>query len=110
MKSESIFDYVPTVNKNTEEFDIFILEQLKKIAVHPAKFESAVRKIMRQKSSCKLWWDNKPTKMWNYETKSYQEVNYRCCPSSHKANNYFCLVLKRTENLITVEHGFLSAV
>ena len=59
-----------------------------------------VRQIMKKKSSCKLWFDNKTVKEWN--GKDYQEVNYRCCPSSHKARYFFCLVLDRKEKGINL--------
>ena len=102
-------DIKTNVNKNSREFDLVLLEELKTLVNIPTeKFDTVVKKIMKKKSSCKLWWDNKTVNEWN--GKEYQEVNYRCCPSSHKANYFFCLILDRNENGITVLDGFLRAV
>ena len=97
------------MDKNSKEFDLIILEELKALTNIPVnKFNTSVRKIMRKKSSCKLWFNNKPIKEW--DGKQYRETNYRCCPTSRKANYYFCLVLDRKDTGITVIDGFLSSV
>lgn len=97
------------MNKNSTEFDLLILDELKALSNVPVEeFDIIVQTIMKKKSKCKLWWDNKPVKEWN--GKEYQEANYRCCPSSHKANHIFCLMLDRKETGITVLDGFLTAV
>lgn len=102
-------DIMANVNKNSRKFDLALLEELKTLNNIPAeKFDTVVKKIMKKKSSCKLWWDNKTVNEWN--GKEYQEVNYRCCPSSHNTNFFFCLMLDRNENGITVLDGFLRAV
>lgn len=104
-----LFDLPLNIDKNSREFDLELLEEIKMLSNIPAnKFDSIMRKIMRKKSSCKLWFTNTPSKEW--DGKSYRECNYKCCPASHKAKNYFCLMLKRTENGITVLDGFLVAV
>ncbi len=106
---DRIFEMEIKVDKNSREFDLALLEELKTLANIPVnKFDTVVKKIMRKKSSCKLWWDNKTVNEWN--GKEYLKVNYRCCPSSHKANYFFCLMLDRNENGITVLDGFLRAV
>ena len=72
-------DIKTNVNKNSREFDLVLLEELKTLVNIPTeKFDTVVKKIMKKKSSCKLWWDNKTVNEWN--GKEYQEVNYRCCP------------------------------
>lgn len=99
------------VNKNSKEFDLALLEEIKALSNIPtAKFDTIIRKIMKKKSSCKLWFTNTPSTEWDYDRKSYRECNYRCCPSSHKAGSYFCLILDRKESGITVLDGFLSSI
>lgn len=114
MKSETTnlfdFDASKFENKNSHEFDLKILNQLKTVKCKPKDFEKQIRNIMKQKSSLKLWWDNKDTKIWSYDNKEYYDVNYRCCPQSKKARNLFCLVLNRNENEICVENGYLESV
>lgn len=106
---DRLFDLPLKVNKNSTEFDLALLEEIKGIVNIPVdKFDSAIRKIMRKKSSCKLWFTNNPSREW--DGKSYRDCNYRCCPSSHNARNFFCLVLDRKETGITVIDGFLTAV
>ena len=106
---DRIFEMEIKADKNSKEFDLSLLEELKSLVNIPVnKFDTMVRQIMKKKSSCKLWFDNKPVKEWN--GKEYQEVNYRCCPSSHKARYFFCLMLDRREDGITVTDGFLRAV
>ena len=97
------------VDKNSKEFDLALLEEIKQLSDIPVnKFDVLMKKIMRKKSSCKLWWDNKTVQEWTGT--EYRTCNYRCCPSSHKANYFFCLVLDRKETGITVLDGFLRAV
>lgn len=106
---DTIFDMELTIDKNSTEFDLNLLEEIKKLSNIPvSKFDTVIRKIMKQKSSCKLWIAHKETTRWN--GKEWRECNYQCAPSSHKARNYFCLVLDRHKNNITVVDGFLSAV
>lgn len=106
---DRIFDMPLQIDKNSREFDLSLLEEIKKLSDIPVnKFDSLMKKIMRKKSSCKLWWDNKEVFEW--DGKENRKVNYRCCPSSHKARHYFCLVLDRKETGITVLDGFLSAL
>ena len=97
------------VDKNSKEFDLALLEEIKQLSDIPVnKFDALIKKIMRKKSSCKLWWDNKPVDLW--DGKEYHRVNYRCCPSSHKARYIFGLVLDRGEDIVIVKDGFLEAV
>lgn len=53
------------MNKNSKEFDQELLNSLigKKIPI--SSFEDELQKIFKKKSSRKLWWDNKPTKIWD---------------------------------------------
>lgn len=97
------------IDKNSKEFDLTLLEEIKQLSdIHVNKFDTLMKKIMRKKSSCKLWWDNKTVQEWTGT--EYRTCNYRCCPSSHRANYFFCLVLDRNETGITVVDGFLRAV
>lgn len=105
---DRLFEIEPIIDKNTKKFDEELLKSMIGLRIPTNKFKTEMRKIMRKKSSCKLWWSNKPTKIW--DGKECHEVNYRCCPSSHKARSYFCLVLDRTEDFITIQNGFLEAI
>ena len=106
---DRLFEIPLNVDKNSHEFDLALLEEIKTLRNIPVeKFNSVIRRIMSKKSSCKLWFTNNPSREW--DGKSYRDCNYRCCPSSHKARNYFCLMLDRTDNDITVKDGFLTAV
>ena len=97
------------IDKNSREFDLALLEEIKQFSDIPVnKFDTLMKKIMRKKSSCKLWWDNKTVQEWTGA--EHRTCNYRCCPSSHKARHFFCLVLDRKETGITVLDGFLSAL
>lgn len=111
MKSyeDTIFYMEIPIDKNSKEFDLSLLEELKQLKGIPVnKFDSLVRKIMRKKSSCKLWIDNKTvTERW--DGKEDRRTNYRCCPTSRKAYSCFCLMLDRRTEGITVTDGFLSA-
>lgn len=106
---DRIFEMSLQVDKNSREFDLALLEEIKKLSDIPAnKFDSLMKKIMRRKSSCKLWCDDKEVYEWDGIEE--RKVNYRCCPSSHKARSLFCLILDRKETGITVLDGFLRAV
>lgn len=106
---DKIFDLPLKVDKNSREFDIKLLEEIKKLSNIPMeKFDSVMRKIMKKKSSCKLWFEYAPSKQW--DGNSYRDCNYRCCPSSHRTRSYFCLLLDKKETGITVIDGFLTAV
>lgn len=106
---DRLFEIPQNVDKNSREFDLALLEEIKNLTNIPAgKFDSVIRKIMRKKSSCKLWFTNNHSREW--DGKSYRDCDYRCCPSSRKARYYFCLMLDRTNNGVTVKDGFLTAV
>jgi len=97
------------MDKNSRRFDLELLEEIKSFKHIPVdKFDALMQKTMKKKSAKKLWWDNKLAKEWDGE--KYREVNYRCCPSSYKARYYFCLVLDRNDDGITVLDGFLSVI
>ena len=103
-----IFEMELPVDKNSREFDLKLLNSIIGKSFETKKFETEMKKIFRKKSSCKLWWDNKPVDLW--DGKEYHRVNYRCCPSSHKARYVFGLILNKNEDYIVVENGFLQAV
>lgn len=105
---DRIFEMELTVDKNSREFDLQLLKSMIGKTFKTEKFETEMKKIFRKKSSCKLWWDNKSVDLW--DGKEYHKVNYRCCPSSHKARNIFGLVLDRNEDYIVIKDGFLGAV
>jgi hypothetical protein len=108
---DRIFEMELPVDKNSKEFDLKLLQQIKELKNIPVdKFDLLMKKLMKRKSSCQLWWDNKEVSEWDYESKSYKKCNYRCCPSSHKARNYFCLILDREGSEITVVDGFLTSI
>jgi hypothetical protein len=99
------------VDRNSTQFDKMLLEELKQLKnIPPNKFMSEVRKIMRKKSSAKLWFDNKSVEEWNPFEQKREKCNFRCCPSSRNAGFYFCLQLNRTDEKIDVIDGFLSPV
>ena len=106
---DRLFEMPLNIDRNSREFDLALLEEIKRFHDIPAtKFDALMRKTMRRKSSCKLWITNNPSTEW--DGKQYRDCNYKCCPSSYKARSYFCLLLDRSDNGITVKDGFLSAV
>lgn len=105
---DRIFEMELPVDKNSREFDLELLNSIIGKSFETKKFESEMKKIFRKKSSCKLWWNNKPVDLW--DGKEYHRVNYRCCPSSHKARYVFGLILNENKDYIVVENGFLQAV
>lgn len=109
--TENLFDIAPKINRNSVEFDKQLLENLKQLKDIPTnKFMASVRKIMRQKSSCKLWFTNNQSKEWDADERVYKDCNFRCVPTTRKAKSYFCLWLDRTEKTITVTDGFLTSI
>ena len=98
------------VDKNSRKYDEALMKELIGLSIPINRFETELRKWFKYKSSSKLWWDNKPTKIW--DGKEYHEVNYRCCPSSRKATRYFCFVLNTTKHdgYITIEKGYFEAI
>ena len=59
---DRIFEMELPVDKNSREFDFALLQELKTLKDIPVnKFDALMKKIMKKKSSCKLWWDNKTT-------------------------------------------------
>lgn len=105
---DRMFEMELPIDKNSRNFDLELLKSIIGKTFETEKFEIEMKKIFRKKSSCKLWWDNKSVDLW--DGKEYHKVNYRCCPSSHKARYIFGLVLERNENHIIVKNGFLEAV
>lgn len=106
---DRIFEMELPVDKNSKEFDLALLEEIKQLSNIPVKkFDSLMKKNMKRRSSCELWWSNKEVSEW--DGKQNRDCNYRCCPSSHKARHFFCLVLDRKEEGITVTDGFLTAL
>ena len=110
---DTIFD-MPinmNINKNSQAFDLALLEKLKQLKNIPVnKFDATIRRIMRNKSSCKLWYDNKLVQEWDAGKLTMRNTNYRCPPKSRKAGNYFCLMLDRQPDGISVIDGFLSPI
>lgn len=105
---DRIFEMEFPVDKSSKEFDLKLLNSMIGKTFKTKEFETEIKKIFRKKSSRKLWWDNKPVDLW--DGKEYHKVNYRCCPSSHKARYIFGLVLERNEDCIVIKDGFLEAV
>ena len=104
-----IFEMELPKKKNSKEFDLALLEQIKTLKNIPVdEFDDLMIKIMKRKSNCILWWSNKPVREW--DGGRYRKSNYRCCPSSPNANYYFCLQLDRQETGITVIDGFLREI
>lgn len=100
---------MPTIiDKNSKEYDLSLLNEMIGMEIPINKFETEMKRIMRKKSSCKLWWDNKLVKIW--DGTNYHEVNYRCCPSSHRARHIFGLVLEYGNESIKIKEGFLEAL
>lgn len=57
---DRLFEIPYNSDKNSHEFDLALLEEIKSLRNIPVeKFDSTIRKIMRKKSSCKLWFTNK---------------------------------------------------
>lgn len=76
---DRIFEIELPVDKNSREFDLKLLNNIIGKTFKIEEFEAEIKKIFKEKSSCKLWWDNKPVNLW--DGKEYHVVNYRCCPS-----------------------------
>ena len=105
---DRIFEIELPVDKNSREFDLKLLNNIIGKTFKTEEFEAEIKKISKEKSSCKLWWDNKPVNLW--DGKEYHVVNYRCCPSSHRARYIFGFILERNEEYIIVKDGFLEAI
>lgn len=105
---DRIFEIELPVDKNSREFDLKLLNNIIGKTFKIEEFEAEIKKIFKEKSSCKLWWDNKPVNLW--DGKEYHVVNYRCCPSSHRARYIFGFILERNEEYIIVKDGFLEAI
>lgn len=108
MNEDVLFDYTPKINKNSWEFDKALLDSLIGMSISIDNFEKEMQKIFRKKTSAKLWWDNKPTEIW--DGKEYHKVNYRCCPESHAARHIFGLCLKHENNNVVIKNGWLESL
>lgn len=61
-----IFEMNMKVDKNSWEFDLGLLEELKALKNIPVnKFNTVVRNIMKKKSSCKLWFNDNTVDKWD---------------------------------------------
>ena len=98
------------VEKNSFEFDSKLLKSLFGKTFKTKKFDTEMRKIFKQKSSLKLWFERKTQTRWNTEQGKYSKCDYVCCPSSRKTMFYFCLILEEDGENTTIKNGFLSAV
>ena len=105
---DRIFEIELPVDKNSREFDLKLLNNIIGKTFKTEEFEAEIKKIFKEKSSCKLWWDNKPVNLW--DGKEYHVVNYRCCPSSHRARYIFGFILERNEEYIIINAALLEAL
>lgn len=100
-----------------------ILNQLKNIHCKEGKLLAEVRKIMKQKTSAKLWYEwndyKKPNMNYyisknnpNYAEEEFEQVkyNFSCCPILNSARHYFRLDIHVSEGYITVIDGWLEEV
>lgn len=94
--------------RNSYGFDEMLLNRLKAISCDSKIFLKEVKKIMREKSSSKLWYSFTDKKVW--VNGKYENTNFSCCPSSHAAKNYFCLVIEEAGGITTVKDGYLVSV
>lgn len=72
-------------------------------------FEDEITKIMKKRSSAKLWWSNIPDTIRD-EKGDFHKVNYRCIPESSQCKNMFCLVLSHTNGMVHIKEGYLEEV
>lgn len=70
-------------------------------------FETEIRKIMKKRSSAKLWWSNMPDTVKD-ENGIFHEVNYRCIPESSSCLNMFCFVLEHMNGMVLIKEGYLQ--
>ena len=84
-----------------------ILRELigKKILV--ADFEKEICKIMKKRSTSRLWCSNIPDSIRDINGELHT-VNYRCIPESPKCENMFCLVLEHENGMVVVKEGYLE--
>lgn len=108
--NDNLMDMPVKVDKNSYQFDKWLLSTLIGKVIPIQDFEKEMKKIFRKKSSCKLWWDNKLINDF-WSDMQYHTVNYRCCPSSHKARYIFGLYLEyENDGNISIKAGWLQAV
>ena len=84
-----------------------ILQELigKKFPVE--NFETEIGKIMKKRSSAKLWYSNMPDTVKD-ENGIFHEVNYRCIPESSSCQNMFCFVLEHMDGMVLLNEGYLQ--
>lgn len=72
-------------------------------------FETELGKIMKKKSSAKLWWSNMPDTVKDKNGISH-EVNYRCVLESSSCQNMFCFVLEHMDRMVLIKEGYLQKI
>lgn len=99
------------MKKSDTSFDLQLLDELKGLSGTPAdEFDSAVARIMKKKSSRKLWSGNFAPSFEKDLDGNSRRYNYKCCPESVSAKNLFCLLIEHKDGKILVTDGFLNKI
>lgn len=67
-------------------------------------FEEELGKIMKKKSSAKLFISNMPDTIKGLDG-SYHSVNFKCIPQSRSCKYMFCLMLKHEDGMVLIQKG-----
>lgn len=72
-------------------------------------FEIELRKVMKKRSSAKLFISNMPDTIKGLDG-SYHSVNFKCIPQSRSCKCMFCLMLKHEDGMVLIQEGYLESL
>ena len=70
-------------------------------------FEEELGKILKKRSSAKLFISNMPDTIKGLDG-SYHSVNFKCIPLSRSCKCMFCLMLKHEDGMVLIQKGYLE--
>ena len=86
-----------------------ILKELVGQKFQVKNFETEIGKIMKKRSSAKLWWPNMPDTVRD-ESGISHKVNYRCIPESSSCRKMFCFVLEHMDGIVLIKERYLQKI
>ncbi len=99
------------MKKSDTAFDLQLLAELKALSGTPVDtFDTEVARIMKKKSSRKLWNGNFAPSYEKDLDGNMRKYNFKCCPESVSAKNLFCLLIERKDGKVFVTDGFLNRI
>lgn len=70
-------------------------------------FEEELGKILKKRSSAKLFISNKPDTIKGADGE-FHAVNFKCIPQSASCKNLFYFLLKHEDGMVLIQKGYLE--